>query len=399
MRRQKLCSEKGFSLIEALVSIGTFALFALLIQNILLLGHSIKMSQTNFFDSFQVSQTIKQNLCISNVSFKNLYIDPEKSYSTKMTPKTVTDPQDSSKQKTYHLRQYSKIDKDFIPKPDNCSASNPDSCKPTPILQIGTSDPITVHQDSHTIAIINCNSNTLYGKGDEEKPFTSGHVFVSRCVKNDKSSFKFQQKGYKATFNPNSLIASAKSILDIPYKPFYFPTTEKNADNSMAETVFCCDEKTAVSANGVDKQKCVSAIDEYIPRIYVIHIAPTPAGSTSNSSESAFRGKVEAIQEIPEFQELNNIWGAGFVLSMENKKVYHDTAFQLDTIFLKNTCSTNVAHVKNCAKLEMGQKPSAQSLLNVGQHLKMMQFIQPEISACANFSSTVDSTSFIRLCN
>ena len=81
-----------------------------------------------------------------------------------------------------------------------------------------------------------------------------------------------------------------------------------------------------------------------------------------------FSGEIASIQELPEIQDLNNIWGMGFILSVDSNNYnasFTQSAFQLDTMVLKNSCSTSVGSVQKCADLSLGVNIATQSLTGI----------------------------------
>lgn len=244
-----------------------------------------------------------------------------------------------------------------------------------------------VYQDSHTIVKMHFDSSTISTSGG----FLSGYIFASRCVENKPHSIHTNSDGHNFTFNPEAKKKSALYILkSLDRRPYYFPSTESNEYE-----VQCC-------LKGEDPNTCESANEGWVPRIYVIHLKPideipTPPTPPSVYSKSCygFSGQVTYIQELPEAQDLNNIWGMGFMLSMNAKATFSQAGFQLDTMFLKNTCSTSVVSVQKCQSLSLGINPSSQSLHGVAS--SMIDYIIPDISSCAGYSSGVDTTSLIGL--
>ena len=80
-----LLNQKGFSLLEIVVSAGALGFFILLIQSMLLLANSFMHSQHNLADAFQTTQFIKKNMCVSNSRFINISLKQESSYTKKDT--------------------------------------------------------------------------------------------------------------------------------------------------------------------------------------------------------------------------------------------------------------------------------------------------------------------------
>ena len=411
-----LFHQKGFSMIELMLSVGALSLFAILVQSMLVLGHSFTRSQQNLFDFLQVTRLIKQQMCVNNTSFKNINLDLNHSY--RRVVRTVG---------VEHSREYEKLTGGGTPTPiaglrivdirtepafkdtdvnaillttsdpyynyvdrnaDNHDTdSDGDGIQDTGVgdgvgdveSAVAVDDPLyyRIFQDSHTIVKMNFDSTTINTLGG----FISGYIFVSRCVANSSNSV---HTGSKFTFNPSALRKSSLYILSkLPRKPYYFPST----DNSNYEVRCCID--------GANQSTCESARKGWVPRIYVIHLEPISSGV---QSEYGFSGEVSHIQELPEMQDLNSIWGMGFVLSVDAKAVLSQSAFQLDTMFLKNSCVTSVTNIQRCQDISLGTDLSTQSLLGVDSSVKnMIDYITSDVSSCAGYSSGVDTTSLISL--
>lgn len=389
-------NHKGYSFMEIIISAGALSVFAILVHSMLLLGHSFLTVQKNLFTSFQISQMIKQKMCVNNSSFKSINLDERTSYGKTVTTKTVSG-------NTVHERDYTKLGTvinhpilvlDILGvRSENSSFdfNNPvetitqivDDTTNTNVVRDASNAPThyKVYQDSHTIVKLNFNPNTITTSGG----FISGYIFASRCVENTSGAFH-SNSGVTLTFNPAAPKKSAVHILgSLMYKPYYFPSTEQSA-----KEVMCC-------LDGEDKSTCYG-INEWVPRIYVIHLEP---GSTYTdpSGVNPFSGEIAAIQELPEIQDLNKIWGMGFILSIDansyNAK-FTQSAFQLDTMVLKNSCSTSVGGVQKCAELSLGVDIKTKSLIDIAS-TKMIDFIVSDVSSCAGYSSGVDTTSLINL--
>ena len=79
----------------------------------------------------------------------------------------------------------------------------------------------------------------------------------------------------------------------------------------------------------------------------------------------AFAGEVSVIQELPEWQDIDNIWGTGFMLSINLKQTFSVSNFNLDIMILKNTCATSLGHIKNCTPLSPAIDPTEQKLIGL----------------------------------
>lgn len=392
---------RGYSLIEVIISVGALSVFAILVHSMLLLGHSFITTQKNLFTSFQISQMIKQKMCMSNSAFKSINLNENNSYGKTITTLTKTDGHGNNYM--VHQRDYQKIGTaadnpilalDISGVRSESSAFNfnsattitqiVDNSANTNIARDSSNDPThyKVHQDSHTIVKLNFDPNTITQPGG----FISGYIFASRCVQNTSNAF-YSNSGVTFTFNPNAKKKSAIHILEnLNYKPYYFPSTEK-----FTTEVMCCTDGESVST--------CQDINKWVPRIYVIHLVPGSNIYNDPSGVNPFSGEISSIQELPEIQDLNNIWGIGFILSVDSNNYNADftqSSFQLDTMVLKNSCSTSVGNVQKCMELSLGVDIATQSLKDVDS-LKMIDFIVSDVSSCAGYSSGVDTTSLISL--
>ncbi len=397
-------------MVELLLSVGALSVFAILVQSMLILGHSFTRSQKNLFDFIQVTQMIRQKICMSNMSFKTINLDTDKSYKRKVTPITMTD--ENGDPYSVYTRDYEKLvstvsgipimglwifnvsdEPSFRDGGVNNTIQSSDVDKDLDDIDGDGNDdePLyyKVYQDSHTIVKMNFDSATI----NEAGGFLSGYIFASRCVKNHRN-FVHESGGHQSTFNPKALKKSALFILNrLGSKPYYFPSTESNRYE-----IQCC-------GNPRNPSTCVPANKGWVPRIYVIHlrpineISPLPSSLTSiPSSDYGFSGDVSYIQELPEMQDLNNIWGMGFMLSMEEKSTLSQSVFQLDTMFLKNHCATSVTNIQRCSDISLGDDLSTKSLQGMDVSVKsMIDYIIPDVSSCAGYSSGVDTTSLITL--
>ncbi len=399
-------NNKGLSMIEILISIGAMGFFAILVQSMLIVGHSFTKSQENFFDSIQINKLITQKMCMSNNAFKNINLNQALSYKTEV-----------SESGGVHSREYKKINSTNTGTPllglTISNINGEDSFKDTEIsplityptipshlttpeeieefkeqldVQFDTSNQPThykVYQDSHTIVKLNFDSSTFRSTGAE---FISGYIFASRCIENDTDSAYKKNNQAISTFSPDALKKSAFYILKIlDHKPYYFPSS------TGAQEIQCC-------TDGSDKNTCSS---NYIPRIYVLHI--DHEADPTKQSPYSFTGKVAVIQEFPELHELNNIWGMGFMLSTKAKQSFNTASFQLDIMALKNKCITSTTYISKCQDLVLGTDPLTQKLTDTegitinSKQLTMGNFINPNISSCTGYSSGIDTSSLIDL--
>ena len=397
-----LLNHKGFSLLELIISAGALGFFAILVQSMLVLGHSFTKSQQNLFESFSTVRMVKQNICMINSSFNNVNILNEQSYSREEEIcgggpcQQVPDPNNpgNTMPLIIHSRKYKRLPDSALapnnPKPlmgihidglSNADVSNA-GLSVSSNIQLEGGNPLyyKVFQDSHTVVRLNINMTS----GGVVSELLSGYIFASRCIENDPGSIKG-----KTTFNADSTKKrqAAMHILEkLTYRPFYFPSSEKGT----TDVIKCCTEATAED----EEPKDCKPINEWIPRIYVIHLSPvTP--TPPKEPDDGFAVTVEHIQEFPELQDLNSFWSIGFVLSMDNKTVLSQSAFQLDTLILKNTCSTSATSIQKCPNLTLGTDLKTTKLM--GMEKTMDNFIIPDISSCSGYSSGVDTTGVIKL--
>ncbi|MYE07357.1 MAG: hypothetical protein F4X95_01200 [Oligoflexia bacterium] len=396
---KKQYKANGFSLVELIISAGALGFFAILVQSMLLLGHSFTKSQQNLFESFSTARMIKQNICILNSSFNSINIDSERSYSREETlckDGTVgscddipnPNPPPATIPNKIHSRKYIQLlDTTDDPKPligIDIAGLTIDPSLSTDNIQEEGGSPVfyKIYQDSHTLTKLNVNmaaggvSNLL-----------SGYIFASRCVENKSSSVH----NNKSTFNSSTKAQSAIKILAENSRPFFFPSSEQGQQN---EVIKCCQGLDSTTKEPIN---CESTVDKWLPRIYIIHISPTPStpAPAVDPDDGAFPVTVAHIQEFPELQDINTFWGIGFVLSLDNKTIFSQSAFQLDTLILKNNCSTSASHIQKCPEMAVGDDPKVKELIGIKK--TMDDFLTSNISSCSGYSSGVDTTGMIKL--
>ena len=412
-------NHKGFSLIELIISVGAISVFAIMVQSMLVLGHAFIKSQQNFFDSVTISATIKKHMCVSNSVFKSINLDESRSYS--INPVNPIDKKDKDgNDYTVYERKYEILNNTQPTTNIPIVALNIEGAiSETSTFQLFNTQNITeviknspygagppdnptyykIYQDSHTTAKFNI--------GTDGTSIASGHIFTSRCIRNHlESIYDKHPSGSTFTFDPDAQKQSAIHILEnLEYRPYYFPRTA-----TEKRSVECCQDGANRAAT------CKKIGDEgenWVPRIYVIHfdpIDPENLGSYSpypNSPDepTPILGKITHIQELPEMQELNNIWGMGFMLSMDPHKYDEEldqTAFQIDIMILKNICSSSVSHIQRCADLSLGVEIATQELTGMTKGddaPKMKDFIIPDVSNCSGYSRGVGQQSLISIQN
>ena len=403
----------GFSILEVIISAGALGFFAILVQSMLVLGHSFTKSQQNLFESFQNTRLIKQNICIANSAFKNTNVDPSRSYTKKdklcqdNTLSSCAIKKDAkgnnvldSESNPVYIKQYTRTYSKLPPASDvkpllglhigdlsseanfkniNIKKESVDNRINENNIEFKDEQPYyyKVYQDSHTIVKV------IMDISHGGSGFVSGYIFASRCLNHIKSTNAAYDKF--TTFNPKAKQKSAMYILEVlKKKPFYFPST------SGEEVLKCCNTNTPTPSN------CVSASKEWVPRIYVIHLQKMPTDTPHPHPANGFPVTAAHIQELPELQDLNTTWGVGFMLSMDSKIKLSQSSFYLETMILKNNCATSVTNIQKCTPLSFGINPETQSLIGVAD-IKMSNFISFDISNCSGYSSGVDTTSIIRL--
>ncbi len=403
-------SIKGFSLIEILVSLGAFGVFIILVQSVLVMGHSFQFSHTHFMDAIHSTRMIKSIVCQGHNSFKSTGMDLNKTYYLKQGVKNE--------------RIYTKLASAFL-KPSSAflfvDIGNMQNAKGIVKSQVAvkiaeelkTGDvtrflrkramefkapdfktPLyyKIYQDSHTVYKLRISKNSLP---------QSGYLFAARCVKNHPSRLiKGDKNTLPATFDSKAKESSLVYILNQDVRPYYFPTKKK--------PVKCCkynEYDTTACAGGVKKS--------YIPRFYIIHFdidhsnrnLVLPSMHKAHMKQ-AFLIKIAHIQEEPEWQNLNTIYGAGFVLTLKenNYHSHQSNSFRLDMMFLKNNCKTSPTRFAFCPDLVFGTDPRTQAVSiyednkNLGgASYTMSDLIYPDVSSCSGYSSGVGSSSLIHL--
>ena len=163
---------------------------------------------------------IKQKVCIANSFFKNRNIKKNSSWT-----KVTVEPTESGGD---NLENF--VQDPITTKYETLTSSSADNSKASSsqaILQLrlgdGPNDFENVFQDSHTLVVVNSDSQSLQTKPEDNESayFLSGYIFASRCVPVKKDSIKKTKHGQKATFDSTNLADSAKQILD-PNHPKYY---------------------------------------------------------------------------------------------------------------------------------------------------------------------------------
>ncbi len=429
--KQNSYLSKGFSLVEVLVSLGTFGLFALLVQSVLVMGHSLRISHVNLIDTTQSVGVIKQIICSANSSFKMVGMDPNRTYST---PVSV-----GLKKRVYKKHSFVKEEVPFATLDLSKMSSQPadgfihstvnrmikeqanlgDTTRFSSNRNVEFYPPnfkspfyYKVFQDSHTIVKINTRQKSLSIQS------VSGYIFASRCVENKKSSAVYKRK-IPATFDSKAFEESALYILEKKERPFYFPNS-KNQKN-LQPAVRCCESGDSLKCQSGGKKN-------WVPRLYIIYLdilpIPSPPVAPVSSStpnigrdiykklENTFFVKVVHIQEEPEWQNINNVWSAGFVLTTKvDLNTSQSVPFSLNMMFLKNHCITSPLRIAKCPVLSFGIRPESLQILSSGNignlpvkagggkttTYTMKDFIYPDVTGCSGYSNSLSSTSLIYL--
>ena len=401
-KKQILLFQKdGFSLVETAISIAALGFFALLVQSMLLLGHSFVESQKNFFESAQITSVVKQQLCFKNSSFKITDLEFEKSYSIIEENRELTPEEEEAGILPIVDRKYKKLENiisgtDLFT--DQTGLVKLQLSAPLEIDGVTHTDYYEVLQDSHTIVTLKMDMANLLEGG-----FREAYIFASRCVENKASTRYTKDDGEVTTFNPDQLEQSSISILAKDIRPYYFPKPLR-AGSLETSLIKCCED-------GTKEETCSST---HIPRIYIIYLKPPSSGllppTTSSTSEitsdippllveeGTFIANIEHVQEFPEMQDIQNIWGAGFVTSMNSNIVSSQTGFRIEIMMIKNTCVSSSVHFQKCPLLSLGENPNNLYLKNSAEEtLKMSHFMKVDVSSCSGFSSGVDTSALIQL--
>ena len=103
------------------------------------------------------------------------------------------------------------------------------------------------------------------------------------------------------------------------------------------------------------------------------------------------------IQQEPEWHDINNIWGAGFIVTT-NTKLHpnQSAAFKLEIFFLRNGCIASSAHLAHCPYLEVGKDLADFPITSAGGRT-MKEFIYSDLSSCAGYSSALGTSILISL--
>jgi len=410
-------NNKGFSLLEIIMSAAALGCFAILVQSMLILGHSFRISQQNLFESMQTTQSIKQTLCTQNSSFKDINLATSRTYQDASVETTKDETDSEGNPITYHERIYQRIQSPTTPanqqailainitdankggfnfngedinrtirgvtSPGRGRGRSTTPSETNPIEESDSNIYYHLYQDSHTIASFRFDDSQGTLKINDTKKFVNAYIFASRCVPNKSTSLYNRRH----TFNPDntkSLKASAVYILHhLSYKPFYLPSTDK--DSKFHEFIKCCKDDPKVSNKNCQWDA------NYVPRMYIIHL--TAATTIPSDPKAYFYGEIQTIQELPEAQDMTLTWGMGFMLSM-HRQLMSQTSFSLYIMNLKNTCSTNTNLIQNCPDLSLGSDLE-QKIIGYPDAIKTL--IVPELSTCSGFSGSIDTTGLISL--
>ena len=428
-------NHKGFSLLEIMVSAATMAFLAVVFQSVLVTANSFNISQKNYKDVHRVNKFVQNSLCFSSETFKpHLGIDTSKIY--KMKIQSVTVGGTLTKKRKYSIPDFEGADD--IPliglKVNNVQSVsghlNQGSADET-LIKGAVHPPDTkgicfdgegvpnrflpVLQDSHTLIKLNVNTSSTSSSGLVE----SGYVVASRCVENKKTSLYKEPSSdfYRATFDIVQEKATAVYILNLPYRPFYFPN--KDTGDDYHDKVQCC--MAGSTPTGCQKVASGTSGDTtYVPRIYYIYFDATPfepdattypdghqcltstgakfSETVAGKKSPRYFGEIVSVSELPELQESHLNWGAGFIFTTEGRKhAMNNILYTLDTLFIKNRCATSPGFASQCPTLRFGENPGAVTFEGLsGDKLKTKDFLEYEVSGCFNQGSGIKHGKAIR---
>ena len=390
---QHALRQHGFSLIETLIALGAFGLLAVLMQSVLIMGHSFQISQQRLMDITQTTQLLKQVICQTNASFKNINMRVNQTYTIKTTDEGKREYKSNSSisHKPFLLLDMNEVQKSERADPPIESEANKfisdqkridkknafstlrdiDFKSPNPL-----SDPLyyKVLQDSHTIIKINIRDEMFTSKAK-----ISGYIFTSRCTENTDNALTAEK-----ALGEKALKKSALYILEQPVRPYYVP--------GETTPLIGCYEGAPAKGNKPKK--------DWVPRIYVIHLNSKDISLLPPHDEKTsgvFIAEPVYIQQEPEWHSINNIWGAGFIVTT-NAKLHpnQSAAFKLEIFFLRNSCMTSPMHLAHCPHLKIGMNLSEIPIASAGNRM-MKDFIYSDISSCAGYSSALGTSTLIGL--
>ena len=378
----------GISLMDVLVSMGMFGIVMLLFQSIILTGGSFTKKATSRVQFHQVTANLKAHVCTNSDSFKMIGLNAHKTF--KFVPCTPTpcsndeyqslgssDDRVSDPILTVSLSGLG-AESSLSTTQDTAVQSTLSNYSGTPDQYTGFSGTLSnetgvmVHQDSHTFTkfdvTANNVTNNLLAAGD-----ITGKIFISRCIPRIASSV-YRKTGYFTTIDMDSPNSTLIYLLNIPQRPFYFPNA------AIDKRVKCCDTTTSPIEEG--GTACPdNNINDYNPIMYIVHFENTTTISGTPTG-NIFDAKMTDIQEYPALSEINTIYGAGFVFTLDEEQK-EPQKFFLDMMVLKNKCNTNFAQSNICENISLYPAITDQQFSDM---------IVPTVNSCTGIVSTMDSS-------
>ncbi len=391
---QHALRQQGFSIIETLIALGAFGLLAVLMQSVLIMGHSFQISQQRLMDITQTTQLLKQVICQTNASFKNINMNVAQTYTIKTGAERGYKSNSSISHKPFLLLNMDGVQSEdvgapikdqlqkIISKQKRIDPKQDFSTLRILEMKLKSSDPLyyKVLQDSHTIIKINVRDEMFTSKA-----IVSGYIFASRCTENDANALTNEE-----ALGEKALKRSALYILEQPVRPYYFP-------GEKSSLIRCYEKKP-----GEENPAKGTLQENWVPRIYVIHLNSIDMDLSSHpphdeKTSGVFIAEPVYIQQEPEWHSINNIWGAGFIVTT-NTKLHpnQSAAFKLEIFFLRNSCMTSPMHLAHCPHLKIGMDLSKTPIASAGNRM-MKDFIYSDISSCAGYSSALGTSTLIGL--
>ena len=384
----------GMSLMDILVSMGMFGIVMLLFQSIILTGKSFTKKAENRVQFHQVTASLKAHVCTNSDSFKMIGLDAHKTFKfvlasdeyQNLVPINPTDPSDprvSAPILTVSLSGLSG-ETNLDTQQDTVVQNTLSSYSGTPEQYTGFSGTLSnetgimVHQDSHTFTKFDVTANNvtknLLAAGD-----MTGKIFISRCIPRGPLAVIYRKTGYSTTIDMDSPGSTLVYLLNIQHRPFHFPNATLN------QRIQCCD--TASSTSISESSTECSSSNDYNPIMYIVHFKNTAAISGTPSS-NVFDAEMTDIQEYPSLAEMNTIYGAGFVFTLDEGQK-EPQKFFLDMMILKNSCNTNFAQSNICGNISLDTDINA---FEINSNQKLNDVIVPTVNSCTGIVSTMDSS-------
>ena len=388
---------QGFSLIEVVIALGAFGLLAVLMQSVLIMGHSFQISQQRIMDMTQAAQMLKQTICQANTSFKQVNMNIPRTYTiqtnTNEAREYISNDISINSSVPFLILDMTNLEHAGKPIESDVNHIIKEQQAIDPSLEFSNNRQLEsnkstlyykVFQDSHTIVKINIHDEAFMTKKQ-----VNAYIFAARCVENDEKSVLHTKDG----LGEKAVKKTALYILEQKVRPYYFPPSLLNKKPS----VLCY----SGNPNKGGKEK-----KDWLPRIYIIHIVSSvnPEYWISNNLpashhehiQGVFIAEPKYIQQEPQWHEINNIWGASFIISTNTSlQLNQSIAFKLELFFLKNNCITSAARSANCPYLKIGTDLSKLKIPMSSYY--MQDFIYTDVSMCSGYSSTLGSSTLIGL--